>query len=64
MDKEVRLISHDIEENPAVCNNVHEARSHYAKRNKVDRKRQTLYDLIYIENIHKEKVELIETEHE
>lgn len=62
--RDKNMINHDIEENPAICNKMHEARSHYAKWNKVDRKRQTLYDVIYIQNIYKEKVELVETERE
>lgn len=34
--------------NPAICDNVDKYESHHAKRNKLDKERQTiLYDIIY-----------------
>ena len=37
--------------NPDFCDNMDEARRHYAKWNKPDAERQTLYDLCYKRNL-------------
>ena len=38
------------EGNPAICDNTDEPWRHYAKWNKSDKKRQTPYDLTYVES--------------
>ena len=44
-------ISHEEEENPAICNNMDGwTLRTYAKCNKPDRERQTLYDITYVES--------------
>ena len=43
------LFSFKKEGNTAICNNMSETGEHYAKWDKPDRKRQTLFSITYIE---------------
>ena len=45
------LLSHEKEQNLAICDNMDGPRGYYAKWNKSDRERQTPYDFTYMWNL-------------
>ena len=49
-----------MEGNSAICDNMDRPRGHYPKWKKSDRERQTLYELIYMQNL--KEVKLTDTE--
>ena len=46
-----KIISHEKEGNPAICNNMDEPWEYHAKWDKSDRGEQTLYGIIYVWNL-------------